>query len=293
MKMSNNKESKTKYYKNIINKDYIIKIADRLDKLYSKNLYYLSPLNIKEEQDKFFKSNIYNPQFKYHKVRADTEKLKKGIKRLYEYKGKYKEIVYRYADKSTAFINMLDNLKHNMDINLNDSITYYGFPTKESVRIAKRILSKKGIWKKKEFMDKKLFISELKRHIKPYGWTLIFERMPSRAKVIIGEKKLVINPDYKFSEKDLKRLIVHEINAHIVRAYNHEKLNFPFKKLLDGTSIEEGIAFYMEEQNKVNSFHQSKIYAARLIGVTIIINHLENCSICSENMEYQIRCLLQ
>ena len=95
--------------------------------------------------------------------------------------------------------------------------------------------------------------------------------------VYIAEKKITVCKDRKFSAKDPKRLTVHEIGTHILRAENG--YNQPFKIFALGLKgyleTEEGLANYFEEitGNKSNEIFRD--YAGRVIAVDCVYKNLD------------------
>lgn len=241
----------------------------RLGKLYAKNLFYLSPKNIIQEKKRFFsaykKGKEYNPQFSYPLFRAQLKPFKAALKILAA-EGICKKLQHRYKEKTAALISMYEALQTGKDIAQKDTRTFYGFPSTHAVSIAKHQLQIKTKSRPKTPLPFKEVRRRMIQELKPYGWKLETTMMPTKAKVVISQQILYLNPHRTFSQKDVERLIVHEIHAHVQRAYNHRKWSFPCKELLDSTALEEGLAYYLEEQQGVQSIQQMRIYAARLLG---------------------------
>lgn len=96
-------------------------------------------------------------------------------------------------------------------------------------------------------------------------------------------KKITIGSGRKFSEKDIERLNVHEIDVHVLRTENGNLQ--PLKIFISGfpkyLKTEEGLAGYRE---KITNLLDKKLreYAGRAIAVDMMYNGYEFNQICEE-----------
>ena len=86
----------------------------------------------------------------------------------------------------------------------------------------------------------------------------------------------MISKQAQLTKTDIHRLIVHEIEGHIYRYENG--CTQPYKIFSRGLSketlkTEEGIAVYIEQQEKININEQLKQYAGRVIAIHTAKKH--------------------
>lgn len=246
----------------------IIKIIDHINKvLIDKNLYYLSPTNLKEEKKRFFLKTHYNPKFRYKKIRFNTKKIKDEIKHLLKYDKKYSKIINDAAKRYLLFLKLIEN-REKKDFT-KYSIRLYNTPKKKELDYAKKIISQKMLPEKisKKFDSyhvKDIFDNLLKK----YDWKIILNNnLQSKMKISPSKKTLFINKSAQFTEKQIKRLEFHEIKTHIKRESNNLKIPKIIRRCFNYIETEEGLAVKMEEINDCLSKKQLKIYAARTLAV--------------------------
>jgi len=84
-----------------------------------------------------------------------------------------------------------------------------------------------------------------------------------------SEKTLQVKKGETFTQKDIKRLIVHEIGVHTTRYVNGERQSY--KLFVYGTAgydeTEEGLAVWNEELNQVLSRNALRNYAGRVLAI--------------------------
>ena len=87
------------------------------------------------------------------------------------------------------------------------------------------------------------------------------------SKVLVGDRKIWVNTNYRFSKNDILRLCAHEISTHVLRDENGKLREDSI--FSDGTShcmeTEEGLAIYNEELAGALSVQTLKLYAARFL----------------------------
>ena len=87
-----------------------------------------------------------------------------------------------------------------------------------------------------------------------HRWAVIPDRVMAARVLVDGAKRLLkVNPDARFRPRDLKRLVVHEIDVHALRAANGEgQPLLCFETGLPGALLtEEGLAMVAEEVAEV------------------------------------------
>lgn len=88
------------------------------------------------------------------------------------------------------------------------------------------------------------------------GWQVETDTVMSARVLVDGAKKLLrVSPHARFRRRDIKRLIVHEIEVHAVRAANglHQPLKLFSTGLPGSLDTEEGLALVAEERAGVAS----------------------------------------
>jgi uncharacterized protein (TIGR02421 family) len=156
------------------------------------------------------------------------------------------------------------------------SVKIYGKPSKELVNEAKKILKvdEEEVWRRysKLSLTKKFMDQMAMKRIK---WKVKEKRMVAGAAVNAKNKTLYINENRNFSETDVGRLIVHEINTHIIRSENGAKKTYKmFKCGFPGyLETEEGLAAYNEYKAGLLSPKILKIYAGRVLAVHLALKN--------------------
>ncbi len=245
------------------------KVDRDLEKLqWRVKVSYINPINSEQEKKRIFKENTYNPKLKYEKPRANLKKIEKQMLSLKTDKSIYGVLL---RQKITEQLNLLWAIQN---IGKRDftkySVKIYGKPNRELVSEAKRILKidEEDVWTRyskltltKKFMDHMA--------MKKVDWKVKEKRMVAGAAVNSKNKTLYINQNKDFSEADVKRLIVHEINTHAIRAENGHKMPLKlFKVGFPGyLETEEGLAAYNEYKAGLLSPKILRMYAGRVLAV--------------------------
>lgn len=239
---------------------------------------FLTPINFTEENSRFLEQYnsgfCYNPKYKYNCFNPDTtcfahEVLNVKIdqpellnvsetilhKRLIEAQNEilmYSSIGQHDFSKYAVAVNGKPNLKYYdyaLDVLRMDDD--YHNPTQDCYTP----------------QDMK---QVLENRINEYGFlwdVIISESMAAKVSVEPDAKTIFINSKKTFNSRDVIRLIVHEIDTHVLRAENG--LRRDYKVYTIGTSrsllCEEGLAIYNELSNDVLDLKTLKIYAARFL----------------------------
>lgn len=240
-------------------KKKLFRFGKRLNTLSSKLIIgtkALTPINFEEEKTKFFSSDIYNPVYYYSPTKTD---------------GLYKEIQSLYEELND--INISNDLKYyfrsalqslSTDIDLLDTIGTDGFADvaadifqfenlnsnsflKEVINIkfnepdnctlysADEIAQKFQEYIDDLNVDYKVTVDSFNKHI-----------------IRVGAHSLVIGEKVRRFCKNIDRLIVHEIESHILQRYNMKNTANPLLRVIPRPTMSiwgEGIAVY----NEINS----------------------------------------
>ena len=233
-------------------------------------LKYINPINQASEKKKFFSSNVYNPKFKYLPRNLKLDKYEKSLEEFHTDSSLFNK-------KIKKLITWIDLLKSVSSENLTqNSIKYYSRPDNKLVKEAKKLLRLKTEPESKTLTSKET-AEILDKEIKKFpGWSSKEAlNLGSRVDDVTMEKTLYVKSGEKFSENEVKRLIVHEINVHTQRSYNGEKQRY--KIFNYGTAnyeeTEEGLAFYMEEKNNLLTNNALKNYGGRVLAISLALKY--------------------
>ncbi len=241
--------------------------------LVSRDLYYINPVNMEKEKKRFLdamnKENSYTPLFYYRKLRFDAGLVKKEISQLKRYRGENEKIIHLFAERCKNYLYLYLN-RGKADFT-KYSIKVFGTPDKEAIAYSRNILKKY----KPEYLQRNLkshIVAErLQRASKKYGWRVSLKsNLSSRIQLHRPTKTIQINKDALFSQQQIKRIVVHEVDTHIKRDFNNARNIKPlFQKCLDYIETEEGLAMKNEEKNKCLDIPALRTCAARVIAVDL------------------------
>jgi len=229
---------------------------------------------MKREKEKIFKDRTYNPQLNYKPPRGNLVQIKKNLLKLRPDSSVIGQIFRQRIKELLSQVELLRNVGKPSITKY--SLELYGKPTQELVRKATKLLdlapdpeamsySKLSVVKK--FLDSLL--------VKGLKWRVVERDMVAAAAFNITEKILYINTNRKFSDLDLKRLIVHEIGTHVTRAENGRKQKYNLFRIgFPGyLSTEEGLAAYNESKASLLSNNVLKNYAGRVVAVNLALKN--------------------
>ena len=240
----------------------IKKIASKTIKIKNSLLIYstiLTPKNLNEEKEKFFQSDTYNPQFKYKKLEninyeRDIDELERHAESL--------DLPIEFFYHLIDYLNNLRLLFHTRR-----SVGKSTFPIYANLFFDWRIISPESIVKEiskpkfeneengvlkdadeirnqlQETIDKKYNIPYYKVRINNYSKNIIF----------VKSNIIYIGSGIKRFQNNVDRLIVHEVESHLIQNYNMKKIRNPLLKLTRLSTSElfaEGLAVYNEIKTK-------------------------------------------
>ncbi len=239
-----------------------------------ENYQYITPTNLSEEYEKFIaKKKNYSPQLLYPSFDAKpyiTELESLHIDTTSKL-GTFFEWIRTYLisfAKSWAQIGT--DTFHTSHL--------FGEVSDDLYSKAEKILQK-NTYTPPEKKDKNITAQEvghiLLDTLKKYnlqGWHVIYKKNTGSVIHINGSaKQILLRKDELFSEEHVKKLIVHEIETHALRAENGRLQKY--KILIAGLpfylATEEGLAIYNEEQMNVTPLQQKIILARNVIGTKI------------------------
>lgn len=237
----------------------------------------LTPINYREEKEKFENSNTYNPQFTYNRLYLhgmdedikklhqeleilslpddlknylknyikDTEMVEKAVRLIGSDEfGQYAEKVF---DLNSPELQNL--LNESPDITITDEEKTKLYNAEEIAEIFRQVLSEKY-----NITNYEIQIDHFNDHI-----------------IRVGKNKVVLGEKIKRYKKSIERLIIHELESHVLQRINADKdpiLNLT--TYAQRTLFGEGLAVYNEVQNEKLTLKMYKLYSLRLKAVRLI-----------------------
>jgi len=248
------------------------KKIDQILFLLSKHISGLvqSPINEKVEKEKFFDSSSYNPLFKYS---PPNPKLDHYMEILNDMQADSNTVIGTLLNEKIIEFKKMIRLMQSTgkDSFTRNSLYLYGKPSDKLIDIAQKLKFSidHDVGYKVNTGQMKI---QLRRALDKFGfdWQIKTKDMPAWACVTHKEKALILKKDYSFPQNTIKRLIVHEIGTHILRAENGAKQPYKIFTLgLNGyLKTEEGLAVLNEELNHCLCAKTIKSYAGRVIAVS-------------------------
>ena len=258
------------------------KIDNKLFKISKqfKVISHIDPINSDLEKKKFFKNldYCYNPVFSYIPLSFDIKKTKKVLSSI---KIDKRFLVGKiFSEEKQALLEYIELIESrgNSKLFSRASKTIFGQPSKRTLQVAYKILNETLPEKsEKKTISVKRVVQEVKTRIRNHGfknWHVKVKKHQSASMLVDSSTKEIVIKDQPFSKKQLKRLKVHEIGVHILRAENGSIQ--PYKILGTGLpgylATEEGLASFAEKQRGVLSNSLFREYAGRAIAVSLALN---------------------
>jgi len=241
---------------------------------------FLTPINQEEERKRFFSSleenKPYNPVFCYKSERdfsAEREWLE-DTRKLLDPEDPLHQIFVKNADFISAHLDMLES----DDKGFSElAIKSFGSPDKDSVDLAKKILDEgraSGYIFPEEAVTPEEMASILEKKLESAGieWDVVISGKIIPKITVSGKNRTIyVNSGINYTEAEVERLKIHEIEVHVYRGANGS--NQPYNIFAEGLAgyneTEEGLAIYMEEKAGCLELdtRQMKLYAGRALAV--------------------------
>lgn len=233
----------------------------------------LTPTNLQEEKKKFFESDDYNPQFTYEKTDFPIEAFNKTLESYLQKPQAEDEKISRMIQERVRELQTWLAIHQHKGTAAFGGIStkLFGNPTTRFLQAANETIKQPVEEETKRPLGAKEAKEALEKALKEEGidWPVrIIEGLFSRVSVIQG-KELRVAAQAKFSEKDLKKLIIHEIKTHCKRHHNASKQEQPIFETGTAKYIEteEGLATYNEEKAGYLDARILRNHAARVLAV--------------------------
>ncbi len=267
------------------------KLASRLGNKLLLETDALTPVNFEQEKEKFFESKTYNPVFKYRRKDLNGTLIKisflhEKLNRLNlpldlrKYLKKYLNNLYHLYVAFEAI--GTDNFSHAVRVLFN-----WDF---ENIKNIKKTLPKISL---KTSKAEPKNATEIKKRFKDYlekkygiaDYQIVIDDFNDHT-IRVRSKDLKIGKEVKRNINNINRLLVHELETHVLQKHNIAKSQNPLLELLiykDWWLYAEGLAVYYEFKTNTITKSAYDIYKARLEAVENssksfrqVYNHLLN-----------------
>ncbi|MCD6590548.1 MAG: DUF1704 domain-containing protein [Candidatus Aenigmarchaeota archaeon] len=242
-----------------------------------KPLYYIEPVNEKEEKEEFLAGSIQNPRFSYRDLEYDPREIEQRLESI-EIPDDELGTIFERKKRDILLENRIIANRGDEDIVREATIMIYGPPSEQLVEYADKLLRETPNIEAEKRVSSELIRNALQEALFENGladWhvELSDKRLTT---VYAAEKKITVCKERKFAEIDIERLKVHEVGVHALRAANgYEQPLKIFALGLPGyLSTEEGLALYFEEMTNNTSKEMMRDYAARVIAVDSVCQGL-------------------
>jgi uncharacterized protein (TIGR02421 family) len=151
----------------------------------------------------------------------------------------------------------------------------YGFPKRKLVDKAYSLLElprdepevKIDISDAKQVLEQQLLALKI-------DWKVSYKKMLTSASVIPEKKEVKLSSSFSFSENTIRRLAIHEIGTHGVRAMNGRLQPLRIFRNFPGyMATEEGLAVFNEEITGLLNNDSVRQYAGRVVAIAYAENH--------------------
>jgi uncharacterized protein (TIGR02421 family) len=236
-------------------------------------LRHLDPINSEEEQAKFLASKSYNPQFRYLPIpEQDYQRMSAELDALMPDEspiGRLFEHTRNYLRRRLRLRRVLGTAEF-WDPDL------YGRPSQDLIQLAERILKDERRLAMHEASDEiygaDFVVNLMEQALRRYGlheWTVLARPSISATNVESANRVINVRSDARYSMITAKRLIVHEVETHVLRAANGYRQPFGIfgAALIPGyLATEEGLALVNEERAGYIDHPRLRVLAARVIA---------------------------
>jgi uncharacterized protein (TIGR02421 family) len=241
----------------------------------------VKPANLLEEREAFlnprFQDGRKSPVFKYGNSTSKWADFDPALP--LESINAPEEVVEIYAEKQRE----LDLTSRMFAAVGSDRFTQFaikafGAPTREDASKAREVLVKyEDVTPPDRNASAEKFASILKARLKNLGICMrvkLDASMATRISVDAASRVISLNKNTLLAPREIRRLLVHEIDAHAVRIHNGSFL--PWRIFSMGTAryreAEEGLAVHFEHKSGNLYPFQEKIYAGRCLAVYLSLS---------------------
>jgi len=240
---------------------------------------YLTPINYEEEEKKFFKSNSYNPQYKYL-----IEDLENREKEILDIKSRILklDIPQKLSEYLLQYIIDLELINHARRSIGEPVFADYAtdiFAEELEETFHEQFIPKDFIFENEEkgkLLDAyqiKEFFEEILNHYNMHDYTV--EIIKNGPIITAGAHRIVLGEKIRRYENNVKCLGIHEVESHALQFYNVRKSESPLLALVRFSKLRvwsEGLAVFNEVQTKLLTESKYNVYLKRFEAVKMINN---------------------
>ncbi|MCK9368935.1 flavohemoglobin expression-modulating QEGLA motif protein [Candidatus Dojkabacteria bacterium] len=239
-------------------------VSEKLNMLHIPIALCITPINLKEEKEKFLENDSYNPQFKYKRVGNDNGKILRELENITG----INDVDPRISD---FYIQLIQDKKeaNNLMNAIGDngrmselSKDRFGMPSYKLYKSTCLVLKGKTeqyntvkVKKSSKFLHKQEVISAFRilfdeLNLKDWSAQPSKNIPKNRFRTALKEKMIRFDPDISRSRFGVKKAMIHEVGTHVLRSVNGEFSGYNalakpnIKSYLE---VEEGLALYNEE----------------------------------------------
>jgi len=232
------------------------------------SFFDVNPINIDTEKALVMKDPDYEPYFIYPRPKYDFDKVQDELNAIDDHDS---ELGALLSQKRDLFIMKCEMLRNRGTPKFSVfARKVYGMP---KVKVLEHAISFLSLESEKEpkTIDAAKATGMLQAEVNHYGFDYaVSEKMMSAsAMVLVAKQRIYVKKGTEFSENFIRRLVIHEIGTHVLRAENGREQPFMifFHGMPNYLATEEGLAVVNEERFGLLNNENLKNYAARAIAV--------------------------
>ena len=243
-------------------------------------LYYVNPINLQQEKNRFFSKKEYTPKFRYRQLRIDPYDFRQKLYKVPianiqdpTIEGLYRAVIDNYATK----IEMLSSIGTPQF--LYNSLRYYGEPGHREIENAQFILHAGKL--PDTPANEKIFSAQAAKAVfqeaaKNMGFNcqvVVTNQIVAKAMVNNGTRELMVNRHALLSHTEVEALIHHELGVHMVTTLNAIEQPLCILKIgLPGnTYTQEGTAILSEYLSGNMTLKRLQELALRVLAVDMMV----------------------
>ncbi|MFH1063503.1 MAG: tyrosine/phenylalanine carboxypeptidase domain-containing protein [Candidatus Woesearchaeota archaeon] len=236
------------------------------------SFFEINPINNESEKIKVLADPDYDPYFIYPELDFDYDAVQSRLNSIDDHDSAFGELLSR---KRNLFIDKCEMLNNRGSKKFTVfSRKVYGTPSNEALDHSANLLTLE-CEKEAKTIDPITAKHRIQAEVNHYGfgYDVDTKNMSASAAVLVSKKKIFIKDNFMFSDNFIKRLVIHEIGTHVLRAENGREQPFMmfFHGFPDYLATEEGLAVVNEERFGLLNNENIKNYAARAVAVQMAL----------------------
>ena len=241
---------------------------------------WFSPLNLKEEREKFLANPTYNPHFFYPEFdKKSLIELKKELNTINPSSNDVLEtwILERKVKELELEISLC-LARGTSEISSVTTQLYNCTFQKKYLKNAELDAASPLPFESKENKSAEEIISGIQQYLENYDiydWSLeLSEQSDFYFRVKAAQKRMLISKNFNWDFTDFDNMLAHEIDGHVIRAINASRQKHPLlkKPLAFYIKTEEGLASflgnYCSKTGEINRKHHALKYLAGHLALT-------------------------